>query len=111
MSYIMFAKALTGGTWNLTYGLGFALLVQEVARHDTRAFGSVMAAYGLGNFAGALYFGNRERRRPATIMSYGFVWLGLGFALIACCPSIAWIMLTAALSGFSGTMNEITFSD
>jgi DHA3 family macrolide efflux protein-like MFS transporter len=111
MGFILFAKALTGGTWNLAYGLGFALLVQEVAQRDTRAFGSVMAAYGLGNFAGALYFGNRQRQRPGLLMSYGFIWLGVGFALIACCPTIGWIMIMAALTGFSGTMNEVTFSD
>ncbi len=53
MGYVLFSKAITGGTWNLAYGLGFALLVQEMAPHETRTFGFVIASYGVGNFIGA----------------------------------------------------------
>ena len=111
MNYIVLSKAVTGGTWSLIYGLGLALLVQKVAPHDARAFGSVMAAYGLGNFAGALYFGNRERPRPGLMMFIGYVWMGLGFMLVACAPTIGWMIPLVAISGFAGTMNEVTFSD
>jgi DHA3 family macrolide efflux protein-like MFS transporter len=111
MSFVLFSKAMTTGTWNLVYGLGFALLVQELAPHDTRSFGFVIASYGIGNFAGALYFGNIARVRPALMMFIGFVWLGFGFLLISRAPTIPWIMVTAAFTGFSGTMNEVTFSD
>lgn len=111
MVFVLFAKATTAGTWNLAYLLGLALLVQEMSGRDTRSFGLVIAAYGLGNFAGALYFGNRLRHRPALMMFIGFVWLGLGFILAALAPNIPWLMLAMAFTGFSGTMNEVTFFD
>ena len=111
MDFVLFSKSLTGGTWALAYGLGLALLVQSLAPHDTRSFGLVIAAYGVGNFAGALVFGNRNRPRPALMMFSGYVWLGLGFVLIAFSPTIPWIMFSCALTGYSGTMNEVTFFD
>jgi len=111
MPFMMISKAITSGTWNLAYGLGFALLVQELAPNDTRSFGLVIASYGVGNFAGALYFGNTERKHPGLMMFSGYMWLGLGFAFVALAPSIAWIMPAAAFAGFSGPMNELTFVD
>lgn len=111
MNFILWTKAITGGTWNLAFGLGYALLVQEIAAHDTRAFGLTIASYGLGNFAGALYFGNRPRVRPAFLMFVGYIWLGTGFILNAFCYSIPWLMVSAAYTAFSGTANEVTFFD
>lgn len=111
LMFVLFSKAVTAGTWNLAYGLGFALLVQEMAAHDTRSFGLVIAAYGLGNFAGALVFGNMIRVRPALMMFAGFIWLGIGFCATGFCQSISSFMVVAAFSGFSGTMNEVTFFD
>jgi MFS family permease len=111
MSFIIFAKALTGSTWNLSIGLGLALLVQELAPGDARLFGWTIASYGIGNFAGALVFGNRLRPRPALMMFAGFVWLGTGLVWIAACHSATPLFVAAAFSGFSGCMNEITFFD
>lgn len=111
MNFILWSKAITGGTWNLAFGLGYALLVQEIAGNDTRSFGFTIASYGIGNLAGALYFGNRRRKRPAMMMYVGFIWLGTGFLLNILCHSIPWLMLTAAYTGISGTMNEVTFFD
>ena len=70
-----------------------------------------MASYGVGNFAGAVYFGNRLRPRPALMMFVGYVWLGLGFLFVAKAPGISTLMAAAAFAGFSGTMNEVTFFD
>ncbi len=111
MSFILLAKAVTSSTWNLAFGLGFALLVNELTPGDTRSFGMVIAAYGLGNFAGALFFGNQERPRPAHMMFVGFVWMGVGFIGLSHCRTIEWIMAWGAFAGFSGTMNEVTFFD
>ena len=111
MRFVLWTKAITGGTWTLAFGLGYALLVQEIAAHDTRAFGLTIAAYGIGNFAGALYFGNRTRVRPALMMFIGYIWLGTGFVMNAFCYSIPWLMVSAAYTGFSGTANEVTFFD
>ena len=111
MTFVVLCKAITTSTWNIAYGLGFALRVQELAPNDTKSFGFVIAAYGIGNFLGALYFGNLQRNRPALMMFAGYIWLGVGFILTAFCPTIVWILPVAFISGFSGTMNEVTFAD
>ena len=111
LGFIFTAKAITGGTWNLAYCLGFALLAQELAPNDARTFGLLIAAYGLGNFAGALVVGNMHRARPALMMFVGFAWLGIGFVGMALAPSLNLVMAAAAFAGFSGTMNEVTFFD
>ena len=111
IEFVVLSKAITGCTWNIAYGLGFALRVQELTPNDTRSFGLLIASYGVGNFLGALYFGNLERTRPALMMFAGYVWLGVGFLLISRCPSIAWMLPITVITGFSGTMNEVTFAD
>jgi len=111
MEYVLWAKAATGGTWNLAYGLGFALLINGIAPHDTRAFGLLIASYGLGNFLGALYFGNRSRHRSGLMMFSGYVLLGCGFVLVGLAPTLNWIMVASAATGFTGPMNDITFVD
>ena len=111
MSFVLFGKCLTGGAWNLAYALGLAMLMQELAPHDTRRFGMVVASYGLGNFLGAVYFGNQRRRRSGLMMFSGFIWLGSGFMLVAVAPEISYVMAACAFAGFSGPMNELTFSD
>jgi MFS family permease len=111
MTHIMWTKAVTGGFWNLAIGLGFALLVQELAPGDVRAFGLLVASYGAGNFAGALYFGNHHRPRPAFLMFAGFALLGVGFVLMGIAPSAHWAMVAAAGAGFAGPMNDLAFSD
>jgi DHA3 family macrolide efflux protein-like MFS transporter len=111
MGFILLSKALTTASWALGYGLGFALLVQELTPNSARSFGWVMASYGIGNFAGSLYFGNRLRPRPALMMFIGYIWFGIGFVLVANAPTIRSVMVAAAFTGFSGIMNEVTFFD
>jgi hypothetical protein len=111
MPFIFWLKALTGGTWNLAFTLGIALLVQQLAPGDARAFGLVMATYGAGNFIGALYFGNHHRPHPGRLMFSGYTLFGIGFVCVGCAPRISWMMAAAAFSGFAGPMNELAFSD
>jgi MFS transporter, DHA3 family, macrolide efflux protein len=111
MSFIIFSKALAGGLWHLGFTLGFALLVQELAPNDVRSFGLLVAAYGAGNLAAALYVGNRERRQPVNTMYAGYIWLGIGFAMTAIIPDLKWMIALAAFSAMGGPMSEINFSD
>lgn len=111
MSYIFFTKALTVGTWNLALMIGFPLLVHEMTHGDAKSFGLVMASYGLGNFAGSLYFGNRVRKRLLYLLYSGYMWLGLGFVLIGLAPSLALVIVAAALAGLTGPMNDLAFID
>jgi MFS transporter, DHA3 family, macrolide efflux protein len=111
MTYLFFSRSLTSGTWNLAVGLGFALLVQKLAGNSTSTFGMVIAGYGGGNLAGALFFGNRQRSKPLMLMFTGFLWLGLGFTLISMAPTIPWIVAACAFTGFAGPMNDLAFVD
>jgi len=111
MPFIFWLKALTGGTWNLAFALGIAMLVQQLAPGDARAFGLVVASYGAGNFLGALYFGNHHRPHPGRLMFWGYALFGTGFICVGCAPTILWMMGTACFSGFAGPMNELAFSD
>lgn len=111
MLYLIFVKTVTGGTWNLVYTLGLALLVTQIAPNDLRAYGLVMAAYGVGNLVSALVVGNMRRHRPALILFLGYVWMGVGFVWVAMAPSISTLMAAAAFSALGGPMNDMTFLD
>lgn len=111
MPFVFWLKALTGGTWNLAFALGIALLVQQLAPGSARSFGLVVACYGAGNFLGALYFGNHSRPDPARLMFSGYALFGIGFIFLGCAPTIPWMMAAGVFSGFAGPMNELAFSD
>lgn len=111
MRYIFLAKALTSGTWSMALMIGFPLLVHNSTGGDARSFGLVMASYGVGNFAGAIFFGSRLRSRLMRMLFGGYVWLGMGFILIGIAPTIGWIVLAACFTGFSGPMNDLAFID
>jgi hypothetical protein len=111
LTYVFISKGVTTGAWNLALMIGFPLLVHQMTNGDARSFGLVMASYGVGNFAGALYFGNRPRPRSEFLMYAGYLWLGLGFMAIGAAPTIPLVMLAAAVGGFSGPMNDLGFID
>jgi DHA3 family macrolide efflux protein-like MFS transporter len=111
MRFIIFAKALTGGSWSLGYSLGLALMVHEIAPHDVRAFGAVIGAYGVGNLGAALYFGNTARTKSYFLMFSGYVCLGVGFVLIALAPNLPLMMLASAIAAIGGPLNDLPFAD
>ncbi len=111
MRYVFYTKAITAGSWNLALMIGFALLVHEVTNGDARSFGLVMATYGIGNFIGALYFGNIHRVRLWAMLFWGYVLMGVGFILMGMAPTVNLIMLTAGLTGFAGPMNDLALID
>lgn len=110
-SYFMFAKGITGGTWALVFGLGFALLVHEMPGSDMKTFGMVMASYGLGNFSGALLFGNMKRRNLEVMMFSAYLWMGVCFIAISFITSIPLLMSVSALSAIAGPGNDLPFID
>lgn len=111
MDYVFFAKATCAGAWNLVLTIGFPLLVHHITGGDARYFGLVMASYGVGNFIGALYFGNMERNQLWKMFFGGELLLGIGFLLIGAAPTVNWIIIAAAISGFVAPMNDLAFVD
>lgn len=111
MSYLFFAKAITTGTWNLVLGIGFPLLVHQMSGGSARFFGLVMASYGVGNFIGAIYFGNKVRTQLWTLFFFGLVCMGVGFIFISLAPSVPLLIIAAAMTGFTGPMNDLAYID
>jgi MFS family permease len=111
MRFVIFAKALTGGSWSLAYTLGLALMVHEIAPHDVRAFGAVIGAYGVGNLGAALYFGNTTRTHSCFLMFWGYVTLGVGFIMVAFAPNLPLMMVAAAIAAIGGPLNDLPFAD
>lgn len=111
MGYTYLAKCTTAGAWNLVLIIGFPLLVHHITGGDARYFGLVMATYGVGNFIGALYFGNMERVQLWKMFFGGELLLGIGFLLIGIAPTVNWIIIAAAVSGFVAPMNDLAFVD
>lgn len=109
LSYVYLSKSITTGLWNLVLIIGFPLLIHDMTGGDARYFGLVMASYGIGNFIGALYFGNREIKNLWHHYFLGLILLGLGFVGIGLAPTVNLIMLAAAVGGFFGPMNDLAF--
>jgi hypothetical protein len=111
MKDLMLIRAAVAALWGLAFGLGLAMFVRRLAPGDMRAFGWVVAFYGAGNFAGALYVGNMRRKNPVLILCAGYLCLGLGFALMFAIRSIPWLAAACVLAGFGGPINDVPFID
>jgi DHA3 family macrolide efflux protein-like MFS transporter len=109
IKYILLAKALTAGTWNLVFNIGFALLIYERTDNDVRSYGLLVASYGLGNFLGALFFGNIKRINSRFYIFFGYAILGLGFFTIGISTNIKFILAAACYTGFTGPLNDLSF--
>lgn len=108
---VMLARAAVSGLWALAYGLGLALLVQRLAPGDVRAFGLMVACYGAGNVAGALFVGNIRRTRPARILFGGYAWMGLGFIGMGLAPGLRALGAAGFWAGIGGPVNDVPFFD
>ena len=107
----MITKAVCGGTWNLAYGLGLALLVRQIAPNSMQAFGLVLTAYGVGNLGAALILGNLPRVRLLALTYSGYE-LGPRFYLNDTCHQhfrFFWQVLRFTAIG--GPMNDIPSID
>lgn len=105
------AKCATGGAWGLVWGVGFALLADEIKPDDVKVFGMLVSAYGFGNIASALFFGSIQRHDPEKMVYRGLWWLGLFFVLIAVTHSVPLLILFTALSAVGGPWNDLPFAD
>lgn len=105
------AKSITGGAWNLAYGIGFAMLANEISPGNISTFGMMVAVYGVGNIAGALYFGSLQRHNPEKMTHSGLIWLGFTFGGLAMSKSMPLILVFSALSAFGGPWNDLPFVD
>lgn len=108
---VMLVRAAVSGLWALAYGLGLALFVRDLAPGSVGAFGAMVACYGSGNVAGALFVGNMLRRRPALILFSGYAWMGLGFIAMGLSHDLRWLGVSAFAAGIGGPVNDVPFFD
>jgi MFS transporter, DHA3 family, macrolide efflux protein len=107
VQYLLFAKAVGSGAWNVVLPLGVALLVRNEFSADVKVYGLLMAAYGIGNVAGAVVLSNIRMKEPMWMMGWGFVVLGLGFVGLALAPSLSAKVCFAVMAAVGGPMNDL----
>lgn len=109
IKFILLAKALTAGSWNLAFNLGFALLVHQKTNGDIKSFGFLIASYGLGNLIGSIIFGNQTRKNSPFNIFFGYFFLGFGFFGIGYFNNFNFILICACYAGFMGPLNDLAF--
>ncbi|MGZ3694283.1 MAG: MFS transporter [Bdellovibrionota bacterium] len=111
MQYILYGKAVASGCWSVINPLGMAVLVQQILPGDIRAYGFLLASYGVGNFAAALFLSNVTMNRPMRVMVLGHLLMGITFAVMPFMPNIYLMMLCAAVAAVGGPMNDLAHID
>ncbi|MBS1959177.1 MAG: MFS transporter [Bdellovibrionales bacterium] len=107
----LMAKCLTGGCWYVAYGLGLALLANEITPNNVKTFGVMVSFYGIGNVASALWFGNIQRKNSELLIYSGLIYLGITFLMISAAKTLPLLFLFAALSAVGGPWNDLPFVD
>lgn len=109
--FILWSKAITSGVWNMVLPLGIALMVQRRFPGDVRAYGFLLASYGVGNLISALVLSNVNMVRPMRVMGMGFVLMGICFVGTAFVPELWEKSLFLALCAVGGPMNDLAHID
>jgi MFS family permease len=111
MKFIVCGKAVVSGGWSIIFPLGIALLIQESYPGDVRAYGFLMASYGVGNLLSALILTNIDLTSPMRRIGQGFFLVGAGFVAMAAFKSMPMMMLAAAISAVGGPLNDLAHLD
>lgn len=111
MKFIIYGKLVIAGGWSIIFPLGIALLIQEAYPGNVRAYGFLMASYGVGNLASALVLTNIDLTYPMRRIAQGFFLIGAGFIAMAIFKSMPLMMLAAAVSAIGGPLNDLAHLD
>jgi hypothetical protein len=111
MKFIIYGKLVIAGGWSIIFPLGIALLIQESYPGDVRAYGFLMASYGIGNLASAVVLTNMQLTQPMRRIGQGFFLIGAGFIAMAVFKSMPLMMLSAAVSAIGGPLNDLAHLD
>lgn len=107
--YALMTNIVGNGAWQVGYILGVALMIQSESLGDLGGYAAVMTAYGCGNIASSLIFGNIEFHRPPWWTRAGHTVAGIGYVAMACAPDINWLMAAAALTASGAPMADLSF--
>jgi DHA3 family macrolide efflux protein-like MFS transporter len=115
LRFMLAVVGVQNGVWVAVYYLALPLhLEQTMGSMGLPAFGSVIAAYGVGNLAGTLVLGNLGMpQRPARRVFLGILLFGTATAAMAGAMllppawQVAGIALAAAVAAVGGPMQDI----
>jgi MFS transporter, DHA3 family, macrolide efflux protein len=116
LGFLLATSGLLNGAWYAAMFLGLPLILAHSAhapQNGLRAFGTVIACYGVANLLGNLLIGGRPLPAfPGIMILSGNILTGVGIVamgVIGAIPgiSISWIYIGAAVAGFGGPMNDI----
>ena len=115
LRFLLHTSGINNGAWYAAMFLGIPLLVQhgQTGADGVRAFGAIIACYGLSNFVANVIVGNRPfPRTPARMILSGNILTGAGVALIGAASllpgSPVWsLCLGAVVAGGGGPINDI----
>lgn len=109
LNWSLAGSTFGNAAWVLVFTLGLVLHVQAVLPGQIGAYGTIMAAYGVGNVAATLVVGSLPQRLLPRVMFASRLFYGGGIVLIAFAPDVTTMALAAALASFGGPMNDIPF--
>ena len=104
-------KTIAGGTWATAYGVGLAMLSEELHPGKVESFGLLMSVYGIGNIVSALTIGSMERKNSEMLTHTGLLWLGACFMGVSLMGSFGGVLVFTALSAVGGPWNDLPFID
>ena len=115
LGFMLAVVGLQNGVWVAVYYLALPLqLERTLGAAGLPAFGTVIAAYGVGNLAGTLVLGNLGLpARPARLVFIGILLFGAatmamaGAMLLPAGWQVAGIALAAAVAAIGGPMQDI----
>jgi hypothetical protein len=115
LGFMLAVVGLQNGVWVAVYYLALPLqLERTLGAAGLPAFGTVIAAYGVGNLAGTLVLGNLGLpARPARLVFIGILLFGAATMAMAAAMllppgwQVAGIALAAAVAAIGGPMQDI----
>lgn len=115
LGFMLAVVGVQNGVWVAVYYLALPLqLERTLGAAGLPAFGTVIAAYGVGNLAGTLVLGNLGLpTRPARLVFLGILLFGAatmamaGAMLLPAGLQVAGIALAAAVAAIGGPMQDI----
>lgn len=109
LNWSLAGSTFGNAAWVLVYTLGLVLHVQAVLPGQIGAYGTIMAAYGVGNVAATIVVGSLPQHLLPRVMFASRLFYGGGIVLIALAPDVTWMAVAAAISSCGGPMNDIPF--
>ena len=107
--YVTIFLVMIMGIFSLNYSVFVPVLAKYVLKMESRGFGSLMAAVGLGAFLGSMFVSLRKKREPSiTIIMFSLTTITIVLILSGYISSFVGAVVLLFLTGF---FNNIFFTN